>query len=327
MSRNTDLSSILFDVELQPICLVPTESTAGIQPSATEGELFPALQRIPQYRAVVRIDNGTVFSVVSDRYELLHNSRALDLGRKAFQMLFPDAGPDKFQVYDIRTTKTGSACHIDLIHEQWDTTVWDQETWLPFLRVSNSYNRYRALTFDFGFVRSLCSNGMIFSKRSIQAKYHHTRARLSIDLEQDRSYENLKVLEQEFSGYMRKLRAIELSAELLRALSLHLLGLSFDLKAEDEQRGHSEERRLKAVAGQLDDLTRNYLDELGPNAYTAINIATDLATHSPGIAGGFCSTASLQEEIGARMQKLLSHDKTPDLLKLLEPELALLQSA
>ena len=305
MNRNTDISTILFPVELRPVNYTAAaeespRSEGGGKPTSKKEEI----KSIKQYRAVVRGDTGTVFAVVSDRYELLHNSRALDLGKKAFVHLFPETAADDFIVYDIQLTKTGSACHIDLIHKSYSTKIWEQETWLPFLRVANSYNRYRALSFDFGFVRELCSNGIIFRKETIQARYYHTKGRLEVDLERDKTFQKLKELESEFAAHMKSLRGMALNGQHLLPLSIFLLELEFDLEASDAKKRAQEQARLGVVVKSLEDLIEKYMSELGANAYTALNAATDLATHAPSVAGPFATSAKLQQNIAERSRAL-----------------------
>ena len=323
MERNTNLATIMFPVEIRPIGFQSETSKSANEDRAQNSPTV--FEAIDKYQAIVRVDTGTVFSVVTSRYELLHNSRALDLGKKAFQLLFPNTSESDFIPFDIRSTKTGSACHVDLIHTSYNTNVWEQETWLPFLRVSNSYNRSRALTFDFGFVRKLCSNGLIFQKESVRVKFYHTKGELNIDLKQDKQFQRLKELEQEFSSYMKRLNEIELTKELIKALSLHLLGLKFDLGTKDLKRKELEEDRLASVAGELEKLITNYMAELGSSAYTALNVATDLATHSANVTGKFASTAGLQEIIGQRMR--IISDRVNELPTLIQSELDLLRSA
>jgi hypothetical protein len=305
MPRNTDISSILFPVELRPVGYSPGDTKAAATQDAVQTDPEQKeFKSIKQYKAVVRSDTGTVLAVVSDRYELLHNSHALDLGKKAFEHLFPEASTKDFIVYDLQLTKTGSACHIDLIHKSYSTDVWEQETWLPFLRVTNSYNRYRALSFDFGFVRKLCSNGIIFRKETIRARYYHTKGRLEVDLKQDESFQKLKELEKEFAAHMKQLRTVTIDSQLLLPLSLYLLQLRFDLKSQSQKKRQQEQARLAEVARSLQALVKGYVQKLGSNAYTALNAATDLATHSASLAGPFATSALLQQRIAERSQQL-----------------------
>lgn len=291
MERNTDINSVLFDVELRPVAYSVDDDCDLQGPSNFEG--------VGRYKAVVRKDNGSVFAIVSDRYEILHNSRALELGKQAFELLFPESNQEDFRVYDIKTTKTGSACHIDLIHKSYDVKVWEQESWLPFLRISNSYNRSRALSFDFGFVRKLCSNGLIFQKESIRARYYHTRGKLSIDLQSDTRFDRLKELEAAFSGHMKSLRARKVGEQFQLPLSLYLLGLEFDLDSNDLEKLEREHKRFDDVKSELKRLIHDYFKDLGGSAYTALNIATDFATHSASKAGPFAKVEKLQAVVGS----------------------------
>lgn len=319
MSRTTDLSTILFPVELRPVGYIPSGTEAEPSPNGADEESAPEeFESIDQYKAVVRGDNGTVFAVVSSRYELLHNSRALDLGKKAFEHLFPEASAADFIVFDLHSTKTGSACHIDLIHKTYSTDVWEQETWLPFLRVSNSYNRSRALGFDFGFVRKLCNNGVIFRKETIQARFYHTKGELEIDLAQDKSFLRLKELEAEFATHMKNLRKMTVHGQYLLPLSIFLLGLDFDLTTSNVKKREDEEKRLGDVVVTLNALIGRYVAQLGSTAYTAMNAATDLATHSPATAGRFATSATLQEQIGERSSAFLNLQGNPQTRKIEE---------
>ena len=68
---------------------------------------------------------------------------------------------------------TRSWAHIDLTAEGLEFAPIDKDPWLPFLRVTNSYNRSRALGFTVGVCRSICTNGMIFGEQSLKLKVTH----------------------------------------------------------------------------------------------------------------------------------------------------------
>ncbi|MGJ8653043.1 MAG: DUF932 domain-containing protein [Opitutaceae bacterium] len=296
MARNTNLETILFPVNLDPIHLGENEGVKR--------------KKIPRYRAVVRKDRNDrndrneVLSIVSLQYELLLNSKAIEMGKAAFNSLFPDTAPENFKIYDIKTTRSGSACAIDLIDPAWRTDVWEQETWLPFLRVSNSYNRSRALTFDFGFVRKLCENGMIFNKKTVRAKYTHTRGNLDIDFASNPEFRGLKSLEQEFIAHLRFLNEIEVKKAQLPATALYFLDLNFNLSSNDLPRKKREAKRFTHVSKELLRLTGEYHTDQASNLYTALNIATDFASHSARLAGNFATPTSLQDKVGKRSRLL-----------------------
>jgi hypothetical protein len=47
--------------------------------------------------------------------------------------------------FKIITSQALTTCHIDLIHKDVKLDKWHQDTWLPFVRISNSFNRTLAL--------------------------------------------------------------------------------------------------------------------------------------------------------------------------------------
>ena len=76
---------------------------------------------------------------------------------------------------------TAGHCRIDLVHRTAALDFSDvrpgkrPEAFGPFIRVTNSYNRSRALAFDIGFHRKVCRNGLIAPETMVQFKYAHER--------------------------------------------------------------------------------------------------------------------------------------------------------
>ena len=144
MARQTDLQKVLFPVEEQPIFFMPRKYD---------------FKKIKNYKAIVNKSNNTIISVVSSDYQLITNERALELGKKCFKQVFQTINTNDMEVYNITFPQTRSFCHIDVIHKNYTLNIGKKEVWLPFIRITNSYNRTKALCFDFGFCRELCENG------------------------------------------------------------------------------------------------------------------------------------------------------------------------
>ena len=136
--------------------------------------------RISGKKALINDDTCKVLSVVSDRYELLHNRTALDLAKKCCLAAFPNTAPDSWKVLSVEAPLTGGHCRIDLKHEgkiagyEWSFSEDDQEEYGPFIRVVNSYNRTSVFSIRFGLIRWACSNGMIdwLPIRRLRSKLH-----------------------------------------------------------------------------------------------------------------------------------------------------------
>jgi hypothetical protein len=159
MSRDTDLSQILFPVEEKPIFFV--------NPKA-------GMKQIPNYKTIVNVTTNEPISVVSTDYRLISNQEALELGEKCFKQLFNEVDIDSMEIFNIITPKSKSFCHIDIIHNKYEVNIWEKEVWLPYIRITNSYNRLKPLRFDLGFCRKLCFNGVIFERNTISYKFYHT---------------------------------------------------------------------------------------------------------------------------------------------------------
>ena len=189
------LDDAIFPVDLRPLTT-----------TAPSDDLFQdeAPVKVATHRAVVNLDTRRVVGVVGSAYRLISNSDALDLCRKAFCQYFESVDPSDFTVYGVYVSRSGGQCYIDLIHDQFNFDVWKQETWLPYLRVSNSYNGSRALRFELGFVREACSNGLIFTKETIKVKLNHTRKDLGDEpaIRVLDGMERLKRYEDEFKRHV-----------------------------------------------------------------------------------------------------------------------------
>ena len=61
---------------------------------------------IPGKKALINDDTCRVLSVVSDKYQVLHNRRALELARKCCIAAFPNTAPAKWEVFGVEAPKT-----------------------------------------------------------------------------------------------------------------------------------------------------------------------------------------------------------------------------
>ncbi len=295
MNRKTDLESVKFPVELRDISIpVPSGPSMG-----GEHQLF---KFVPGYKAVVESNTDEVFSVVSKKYSLITNKTAIKWGTEIFKKIFSSLPSVEFEVFNIVLSKSRAACHIDLIHPSYQTSTWKQETWLPFLRISNSYNKSRALSFDFGFVRKLCSNGIIFDVNTAQLKFYHTSSKIKSELDLNK-YTELKTLEEEFLNYMQGLKETPVTTDQLVPLTLYLMNVDLSQKKKEGQK--QEDQRLRAI-GKLHELQCKYTNEMGCTAYTAMNIATDISTHHPRIISPLANLHHLQSQIGKNSRTLVN---------------------
>lgn len=278
MTRNTNIQEILFPVELSDIyCYFKKpERQRNLFNLEERGDID--LDKVPGYKAITNPTTGKVFSVVTDGYRLVTNQEALDLAKQCFQQLFGVPNAEQMDVFNIVTPRSLSFCHIDLIHRNYTINIWAKEMWLPYLRVTNSYNRSRALRFDLGFCRKLCDNGVIFERETIQYKFYHTHQEITPVGQFSVDFKRLKSLEASFCESVARLSAYDIPREAILPLVCAALHLEFDVQSSDPARQAKEIERFQTFKTGAQPLVNQYTDELGMNAYAVLSVITDIAS-------------------------------------------------
>lgn len=259
------LDDVLFDVQLKRLFA----SADSAEKEITKG------QELPNYRLVCNKGTGRVISIVSRNYKLISNKEALKMGMNLFRQLFPEVKTNELVVFRVVAPKSFASVHIDLIHKDVNFKMWEQETWLPFIRITNSYNRTYSLTFEVGFVKELCSNGVLFNKKTMKLKYNHDRTR-RITLKSDAR--EIISFSRNFEKQCSKLRQYDITADIMFPLLCSILKIS--LKIPDEKYLPNKVKNLEKLKRFVAEQTKNYQKTNGLNAYTAFNVATDLVSHN-----------------------------------------------
>lgn len=263
-SPTHQIQDILFKVKLQ-------EVYSDFRFPAT---LFNLPIGTPDYRAVVNQSNGQIISIVGKNYQLISNEEAIEKGKQIFTQLYPWVKADELIPYKVVAPNSKASAHIDLIHEAVNFKVWEQETWLPFLRTTNSYNRSVALSFEIGFVRKLCSNGVLFNKQSIKLKYLHNKGN-KVDV--INAANQIKTTSNLFTDQCKSLKDFVIPKELMFALVCQVLNINLELPNEIQMK-----KKLNSLQNLIEltkILTTRYTNEMGSNAYAAFNVVTDLVSH------------------------------------------------
>lgn len=236
---------------------------------------------IKDWKAVVEVERRRTFCVVSDDYRLVTNKEALEFGKQAFKQLFDTVNTDDLVVFNVIAPATGSSCHIDLIHKSYEVNIWSKEVYLPYIRVTNSYNRSRALRFDLGFVRKLCDNGVIFEREAIEFKFYHTRQLIHEVIDFSKQYGKLKALEQKFVSYMTGIKDVAVPRAHALPLMVKALDMKFNTGSQDKKKKRNAEKRLNEFSAYASQLVNKYYSEMGENAYAIYNAATEYASAPP----------------------------------------------
>lgn len=278
MARLSELKEVLFPVALAPLTAL-----------TDEGHELPVENNL----AVVDTRSHRVLSVVSSNYRLISHSQALDWAYKCARAAFPNTSPSEWGVALVDAPASGSTCFLDLQHnsaqlEFSGVPAADKpDLYGPFVRVVNSYNHTRVLSFEIGYYRKVCSNGLIARDTVIRFRMNHLRRDIADDVEFEIASEKLDAHRAAFQGFLARLQAHPVPVTSMGALACAALGFEAPAgsngAAKPESRPREEARMAAwhALEALVEDSCARHARELGANAYALLNAITDVATRPP----------------------------------------------
>jgi hypothetical protein len=270
MPRLNKLDNLLFTVEEHPVF-------ALVKTNGSERHL-----RVPDKKAIVNVTTQRVLGVVGKGYRLVTNCEALEWAYQCCQTAFPETKPGEWEVKSVDAPSTAGYCHIDLFH---NSTALDfkflpanerPQAYGPFIRVTNSYNGLRALSFNIGFYRKVCTNGMIAPQSVISFKFNHSQHDLPETIQFEIAYERLTEVKKSLGAHFDILRKCEVSGHEIQPLAYSALLLKRPEPWEPRSRLGEEWQMLTSHLSEMSD---RYTAELGNNAYAVFNTITEFATH------------------------------------------------
>ncbi len=303
MPRLSQLEDVVFPVEEHPVFV-----------SYAEDSIERRLA-VPGKKAIVNGKNHRVLGIVSRDYRLVNNAEALEMALTCCRTAFPETKPSEWQVKTVDAPSTAGYCHLDLVH---NTNTLDfgfvppkerPEIFGPFIRVTNSYNGLRALAFDIGFYRKVCSNGLIIPETIIRFKFDHTRRDIGKTIEFEIDQDRLAKFKTDFNDALAGLRHCAVQRTQFEPLIRGVLLLQPPQPGQQDSRLAADWRRLGA---HLSDMSTRYADELGENAYAAFNAITEFASRPPQNRCLHRSRHSLQRIAGSWLTSFNAACRIPD---------------
>lgn len=266
-------------------------------------------EALRRHWAIVRDDGNEVFAVVTQSYQLVSNEEACGLGRKAFTLIFGKEAVAELRPFNMIMPQTQSWVQIDFTADSLAFEPRDGDRWVPFLRVTNSYNRTKALQFTVGVCRWICTNGMIFGGQSLTLRNTHQQgadlhSMLAGVFATGRAQFDLPAVKNRIA----RLTELRVPANLFLAGSLEVLGL----RVPDE----IPPTRLQAagwpeLGPHLSELGRHYAEELGENAYALVNAASDYASDIKAPRMNPTMVNTLQSRCGRWVEDVVSRYRKP----------------
>jgi hypothetical protein len=266
MKPNYSLDAWLFDVTKAPLF------AATVGPDGKPNNV-PVFRR----NALIASDTGDVVGIVGNDYRLFTNREALDLCRGFCRQAFPDTKDSDWMFAAAHGPASRSRVAMDLFHQSCAIHFaggFAAEAFTPFVRITNSYDASRAVRLDVGFMRGMCSNGMIFYEAVAKIMASHTEEGIR-RLKFSHPFEGIESLTRKFESSVSALRAVVVSPDQGLEIARRVIGLP-DLPEKPTPRMVADQETLDA------DLCRRrnrYFNELGANAYSVLNVLTDFASH------------------------------------------------
>jgi len=289
VKRITELDALLFPVAQEKLYSLRADS---------EDELRP----VEHHSAVVRRDTGKVLGIVGRHYKLVTHGEAVEMGRRCARELLGAGAQQPLEVFRVDALPDGSLCYVDLVHPSYRMNLLGNtaraETYVPYVRVTNSYNALRALRFDVGFCRTLCANGVIFERETIQFRYSHTRQLEPDAVEFAIKAGQFQELADRFAGFVASMCQRPANDDDAEATFASVLRLP-TRRVIVEQTDRFARARARALRDRAWACLERYRVELGLNHYALFNAMTELARTLPGAPGIARDRHMLERDVGA----------------------------
>ena len=258
----------------------------------------------PAPRAAIANANGNGngdLARVSGGYRLIKNEEAIEAGRRVFSLAFGEAAARELRPINLTMPRKRTFMHADLAAESLNFALWSEDTWTPFLRVSNSYNKTQQLRFTIGVHRLICANGMIGEDGVTYTDPHRRPLDAWIEDLERKPLTNFGLARFDPRGMRERLERLaevavpapEFLAGLARALDLDppsaLDRLTAGSRRERRRRARSHSARYWRRVGQhLRRLADRYRDTHGDTAFALLGAASEYASRAkaPGMHAG-----------------------------------------
>lgn len=234
--------------------------------------------RISGKYAIVDVERQNALGIVSENYNIITNREAYEYADLIIQAVFNGKRLSDFKCYNYLMPSTRSYCRIDLIIPD-EFVYYGNEQWIPFVRITNSYNCTLVLRFEIGFCRWICKNGCIFGGKSFSFSITHN----------ERNYEKWvgEIIRQAkaalgdvndiWSAFKRDLDALK-SITLPEMMALPMYCKAYGVFIDKKKVTDKQKETWAKRAAMILNGSKSYFEELGNNAYALFNVLTDYAS-------------------------------------------------
>ncbi|MGN0206999.1 MAG: DUF932 domain-containing protein [Muribaculaceae bacterium] len=270
--------------------------------------------KITGQKAIIDITTGKSISVVSSQYNFVRNQEAYEIADFIVQRIFEGMTLQQFECYNVYMPKSKGSCRIDLIipYSKDNPFADKKDTWTPFIRISNSYNRTLVLKYEIGFCRWICKNGAIFGQKGITISINHSKRidsrRIQYEIEHMENVIGVRSLMSEFLEKMEMLKSLKLP----ESIALQMYCKAFGIKVDKKKVTPRQREILGQSAKRIVDAAKEYFAEMGNNAYAIFNVLSDIASFPVAYGNQSIFIHGLQRKVGLWAEEFIHEAKKSD---------------
>ncbi len=289
-----DLRKAFFPIEMRDVFLMDNNGRP---------------RRIPEQKAIVDKATSHTFAIVSNRYRLVTNMKAYDIADYIARAIFPGKCLRDFEVFNIYMPRSKGSCRIDLIIPDSFMNPFGNKVdkWIPFIRISNSYNKTLMLKYEVGFCRWICLNGVIFNQKGITFAFNHNDfSQKTLERIISRALKDIGDIRSMWSSVedrLQRLRNIDIQESLVLPIYCKAYGITYD---ENKKLSAKQRDSVGAKVMQIKNSGREYFEEMGYNAYAMFNVLTDFASFPSGTTNANNFIHGYQRKAGNWADEFLS---------------------
>lgn len=262
------LEKLFFEVDINPLFYKNSEDK---------------IVSLNNYKGIFQKEDNKLISIQEKEGIILSNEKALNFGKQIFKKLYPQIEKDKLKVFKVDYPDSMKFCQIRMIDEAVNFEVFDQDNWYPYLEIINSFDHSTSGSYELGFVRELCSNGI-----GIGTQIHFSMSD-GINLIADEIEESANDLQVKFTEMLRLLKNQKMDED--------SMGLEVRFAFSELQRINrieSDSWSSNWLDNIIYKLTQKYISELGENKYSALNVISDITSNQIINANKFQSSSEMK---------------------------------
>ena len=274
---------VFFPVKEQKLYFKNLEGKEG---TLFEKALYPDLPKgatleLTRHFGILDVERRNVICCVTyDNYELIRNVDAVDIAKKQIiPAVFKGEGSKDYLCNGLLISNSRGQSYIDMCASDYKPPIKFEDAWLPFVRITNSYNRSLRLTYRIGFCHRNTSNRIIFSDRTIDLDTIHKGVEEKIKSQVRMNFSDIAEFEKKFYEGLIKLNKYFFPKKYLLQMVCRVFGYD-----EKWTLGHRTKRtiaRNQEIVRNVSKVTHEFFGRNGDNAYAAFCVLTAFATHPP----------------------------------------------